>query len=136
MEASVEAIAEAIVEADAEGIVEAVDVVPALLEACGIPIPPSVQGRSLLPALRGQSDHGRDCALTEAVNTRAIRTDGYRYAVDREGRETLYDLASDPGEYTNVASEPDYASVLSDHRRLLLQKQFETSTPLPREWAY
>ncbi len=119
-----------------EGIVEAVDVVPALLEACGIPIPPSVQGRSLLPALRGQSDHGRDCALTEAVNTRAIRTDGYRYAVDREGRETLYDLASDPGEYTNVASEPDYASVLSDHRRLLLQKQFETSTPLPREWAY
>ena len=119
-----------------EGIVEAVDVVPALLEACGIPIPRSVQGQSLLPAIRGEANHGRDCALTETSRTRAIRTDGHRYVIDRDGRETLYDLVRDPGEYVNVASESDYASTLSEHRRLLLQKLFETSTPLRREWAY
>ncbi|MDP6779587.1 MAG: sulfatase-like hydrolase/transferase [Candidatus Latescibacteria bacterium] len=119
-----------------EGIVEAVDVVPALLEACGIPIPPSVQGRSLLPAVRGESDPGRDCALTEAVRTRSIRTEGHRYVIDRDGRETLHDLSRDPNAYINVAQESAYASVLAEHRRMLLEKLFETCTPLRREWAY
>ena len=70
------------------------------------------------------------------MNCRAIRTEEARYVCHHDGREELYDLATDPGEYTDVSGQSAYASSLHEHRPLLLQRLMSASLPLRREWAY
>jgi len=41
-----------------EALVELVDLAPTLLEAAGLPAPPTMQGKSLLPILEGRADPG------------------------------------------------------------------------------
>jgi len=118
------------------GIVEAVDVLPTLLECSGIPVPYHVQGRSLLSIVEGRGTEGRNSALTEMQGAKALRTERYRYIAGTDGKETLYDLTEDPGEYRNVAGNSDYASALAELRRVLLCRLIEMERPVPRAWAY
>lgn len=88
--------------------VRIVDVMPTVLEEAAIAVPSSVQGRSLLPAGRGER---MDLlALSETWYPRyhygwseltAVR-DG-RYKLIAAPRRELYDLQNDPGELTNIA---------------------------------
>jgi arylsulfatase A-like enzyme len=117
-------------------IVEAVDVLPTLLECAGIQIPSQLQGESLAPILAGDDFSGRGSALMEHSGWKSLRTRQFRYVVDDEGREMLWDLEKDPGEYFDVQADPAYATVLFEHRRLLLQRLLEMERPLPRTWPY
>ena len=118
-------------------IVEAVDVVPTLLECAGIQVPPHLQGRSLLPILAGSdADPGRDAALMEHTGWKSLRTRRYRYIAEAGGKEALYDLEVDPGEYADVANDPGYAEVLAEMRGKLLRRLIELERPLPRVWPY
>ena len=117
-------------------IVEAVDVLPTLLECAGVPVPPPVQGRSLLPALQGAPTVARDAALTEHHGWKALRTERYRYVCESDGGERLWDLETDPGEYVDVAADPAYATALVEMRRRLLVRVLQHEQPLPRAWAY
>ena len=65
-----------------------------------------------------------------------LRTANFRYLVHADGREMLWDLRLDPGEYFDVAGEPAYAAELAEHRRLMLQKLVEIERPLARVWPY
>jgi arylsulfatase A-like enzyme len=121
------------------GLTEAVDVLPTLLECAGVPVPPAVQGRSLLPVLHGQADIGRDSALTEGNGWKALRTDRYRYVCDvraGEVREHLWDVLADPDEYVDLAASPRSAPILADLRRLDLARLVAQEQPLPRVWPY
>ena len=92
------------------------DVMPTLLEIAGVPIPPSVEGRSLLPMLRGEhraSTRGqnlpwRECLHLECAPTFHALTDGQMKYIwlARTGAEQLFDLTVDPKELYNLASEP------------------------------
>jgi len=66
------------------------------------------QGRSLLGALAGDEDGARRAVLSRTVWDRprySRRDEQYKFIYDtRTGEEELYDLASDPGERTNLAS--------------------------------
>lgn len=118
-------------------IVEAVDLVPTLLEACAIPVPGHLQGRSFLPLLEGHGEaSGRASALTEGDGWKTLRTDGFRYVARADGSEFLHDLRQELGEYRDVSGEPGYAAELSEHRRLLVTRMIELERPLPRTWAY
>lgn len=120
-------------------VVEAIDVVPTLLEAAAIQVPPHLQGQSLLPLLTGNgavTEHDRGGALMEHAGWKNLRTERYRYLIEAGGKEALYDLEGDPGEYADVAADPDYADVLSALRGLLLQRLIERERPLPRIWPY
>jgi len=122
-----------------DALVEAVDVLPTLLACAGVPVPPTVQGRSLLPLLRGERGGARDSALTEARGWKALRTERYRYVcrVTAGGpEEHLWDLERDPGEYRDVAADPGYAAALGEHRRLLLARAIANEQPLERAWPY
>lgn len=97
------------------GPVSLVDVVPTLLAILGAPPPAGLDGRSLLPALRGE-------ALPEAVvlcgtppppdatdpggdpNRVAALLDRYKVIVDAAG-VSAYDLRADPGEAAPLALE-------------------------------
>ena len=117
-------------------IVEAVDVVPTLLSATGLQIPPRLQGVSLLPALQNVSFEGKGSALTEHNGWKTLRTDRYRYLVHADGSEKLWDLENDPRGYDDVADAPGYEAVLAEQRRLLLARLLRAERPLARTWVY
>jgi hypothetical protein len=45
----------------------------------------------------------------------------YRYVLDPDGNDELYDLATDPNEWQNVAGEPGYALVRDQMRDKLFE---------------
>jgi arylsulfatase A-like enzyme len=117
-------------------IIEGVDFAPTVLESAGIQAPPQMQGRSLIPYFTGGETGKEEIALTESNGWKNIRTPDYRYICWDYGKELLFDLAKDPGEYHDVADDPAYAAVLAEMRKLLLQRIIGMERPLKRTWAY
>lgn len=117
-------------------IVELIDILPTLLEASAIPVPRTMQGHSLLRALRDEELTRPALAVTEHHGWRSVRTPDYRYLIHADGTECLWHLAVDPHGHVDVAGETDHAETLAEHRRLLLQRQLEAERPLPRTWPY
>jgi len=116
-------------------IVEAVDVVPTLLAWAGIPIPSHLQGRPIPHACAGEGA-GRQSSLFEARGLKALRTAQYLYTLRADGREGLFDVAADPGQYDNVAADSARALVVAEMRKELARRLIEAERPLPREWRY
>ncbi len=74
-----------------------VDVMPTLLDLAGLAGEPSVQGRSLAPALRGQELPER-LVFFETASAVAVRSRNHKLIRFTEGREDFYDLSVDPRE--------------------------------------
>lgn len=119
-----------------DGLVEAVDVLPTLLDLAAIPVPDHLQGTSLAGGLTGIEPIGKASVLMEGTGWKNLRTDRYRYQVRSDGTESLWDLASDPGEYEDLAEYPEYRETLAEMRHALLRKLVEVERPLPRSWSY
>lgn len=49
----------------------------------------------------------------------AVRSERYRYIQYRDDSEEFYDHASDPGEFTNLAENPEYVDIIAKHRAWL-----------------
>ncbi len=112
-----------------EVIAVSVDLAPTVLEIAGVPVPPGIQGRSLVPALEGPvPDHWRTSMLVEFytyespmpwlmdMDYRAVRTERYKYIhwTHHPDLNELYDLRDDPYEMRNRIGDPGMASVRSD----------------------
>lgn len=119
-------------------VVEAVDVLPTLLDCAAIQVPPHLQGDSLLPLLRGAAapGNGDASALMEHRGWKTLRTARFRYLVEANGSEKLFDLDEDPKEYHDVAGDAGYQAHLGEMRRRLIQRLLEIERPLPRTWTY
>jgi arylsulfatase A-like enzyme len=105
-----------------------VDLAPTILGRLGLPVPPSFQGRDLLPGGTLPQTPGPRPLFSE-TNGRifGIRTDGWRLVFNPEDYTPgapggaypiepieLYRLAEDPGEQRNVAADhPDRVEALS-----------------------
>jgi arylsulfatase A-like enzyme/cytochrome c biogenesis protein CcdA len=87
-------------------VVRIVDVLPTALELLGLPLPPSLDGQSLMPVLRGDEPAGR-VALVENMlfseERTGLRTATRKYVRWADGKEEVYDLVSDPGERRDLA---------------------------------
>jgi arylsulfatase A-like enzyme len=106
-------------------LVSSVDIAPTVLDLAGAPIGPQVQGRSLVPVLKGDTAGWRQAVLVEFtsyenpfphlvdMDYRAIRTDRYKYIhwIKFPDLDELYDLAEDPLEQHNLAGSPAMAQV-------------------------
>lgn len=100
--------------------VELLDLYPTLLELCGLPATDGLQGHSLGPQLR-DADAPRDwpALTTHNQGNHSIRSERWRYLRYADGSEELYDLATDPREWTNLVARADLAPVVAEHRRWL-----------------
>ena len=108
-----------------EALTEGVDLVPTILDFCGIQIPRYVQGKSMRPLLRGATDEHKDSILVEffdpyGLRQTTIRTKTHKYYINNRGEEILYDLTDDPGEHINCVGEEKYRDVLSELRRQMI----------------
>ena len=117
-------------------LLEAVDLVPTLLECAGIPTPYHLQGRSFHALLQDEAYVERASALTEMDGWKTLRTDRFRYVVEVDGRESLFDLEQDPAAYHDLAAEPAFSETLADLRRQTLIRLLERERPMPRVWPY
>jgi arylsulfatase A-like enzyme len=120
-------------------LVSSVDIAPTVLDLAGAPIGPQIEGRSLLPVLRGDTAGWRQSVLVEFtsyenpfphlvdMDYRAIRTDRYKYIhwIKFPDLDELYDLSDDPLEQHNLAASPALAQVKAglqaDLGRLVLE---------------
>ena len=102
-----------------------VDLAPTILCLAGVPVPDSMQGRSLLPLLRGRAADRREEVFTEHLweyesipRTEAVRTSRWKYVryLDHPEYEELYDLVRDPREEVNLAGEESHARRLRELR--------------------
>jgi arylsulfatase A-like enzyme len=107
------------------------DLAPTFLELGGV-TPANLDGRSLLPLLRGESPEWRrsflieyysDTVFPRIVNMgyRAIRTERYKliHYLDLEGMDELYDLAADPYEMQNLIDSEEHRAVREELTGLL-----------------
>jgi choline-sulfatase len=111
-------------------MVELVDVLPTLLDLAGLPAPPDLHGRSLVPLLTDEpGGRGRELVFSEYLENeeamirseryklivgtgRRHRQDGYATASPLPGPyQRLYDLEADPDETTDLINEPDTRAV-------------------------
>lgn len=106
-------------------ITELVDLYPTVAELAGLVPPSNLQGQSLLPLLEDPAtkDWSRDMAFTiSRSGGESIRTEDWRFTHWGFGEkgEELYDRKNDPGEFTNLATDPKYAD-----QRAALKKRLE-----------
>ncbi len=109
-------------------LVQLNDIMPTLLQSCGMDIPERVQGKSLLPILRGEKDPEthRDrihCEYYRTLNPEwrphfegsygtMIRNERFKLSVYHGHEEgELYDLIEDPHEFVNLWDEKDYRDI-------------------------
>ncbi|HVX14276.1 MAG TPA: sulfatase-like hydrolase/transferase [Pirellulales bacterium] len=125
-----------------DALVEFVDIVPTLLELCGVAVPAAVQGRSLSALLDGRATRHRDQVVVEYseneealirddrfklvyITGRRRREDGYEPATPLDHRVIeLFDEQADPDELHNLAGDAAHADrvdaflrQLADHLR-------------------
>lgn len=114
-----------------DSLVELVDVFPTLCDLCGVPPPKGLEGLSLRPVLQEPSHVLHGAAFTQARRGpnaenwgRTVRTERWRCTEWDGGKNgvELYDHASDPQEYTNLAGDPRHAETLRELRTLLAEK--------------
>ena len=111
-------------------LVVSVDIAPTVLDVAGAPIGDHIQGRSLVPLLRGTAQDWRQSVFIEFytyenpfpwlldMDYRAIRTSRYKYIhwMQHPDENELYDLERDPYEMQNLMDDPRIAGVVSDLR--------------------
>ena len=96
-----------------------IDLAPTLLDLAGVPVPETMQGRSLAPLLDGAAMNSRSSFLIEyftdtvfprvhKMGYRAVRTGRWKYIhyTELEGMDELYDLEADPYEMKNRIGDP------------------------------
>ncbi len=120
-------------------VAQPTDILPTVLAEAGIQTPPEVEGRNLLAFLEPDGDAGASGQAESHVRGRGLafaeldrnvdwperwgarfdrdlvsaRTLRYKYIHSSTGEEELYDLRTDPGELTNLASvDPSAASAM------------------------
>ncbi len=112
--------------ARSRALVYLLDIFPTLCDLAGLETPDTVEGVSLVPALQAPEALVRNSLyLAYTDKHRGVRTDRYKlieYVV--RGRHTmtqLFDLAEDPAEVRNLATDPAYADLLGELRTELFR---------------
>jgi arylsulfatase A-like enzyme len=91
------------------------DIFPTLIDLTALPAKDELDGRSLTPLLRdpeAQWDH--PAITTYDFDEFSVRTEDFRYIRYIDGGEELYDHRRDAEEWTNLASNPDYAAIKAE----------------------
>ncbi len=93
---------------------------PTLLELCGLPAGPHHDGPSLVPLLADPDGDWPHVSVTHlgTPGSFGLSAERWRYIHYVSGDEELYDVETDPHEWTNLAAQEEYADRLAALRRL------------------
>ena len=127
---------------DRKRMVLNVDIAPTLLQMAGVPVPMGLHGRSMLPILAGGNPPWRDAFLYEYFEYpaghcvrkhRGIRTERWKliHFFEQPEKFELYDLAADPDEVKNLATDSRHRATLHSLRERLLALRREVGDADP-----
>lgn len=116
--------------------VELLDIYPTVLDFLGLPYPPQLEGKSLLPQMEGRANHGKAFAYTEVLRSEGGKNAAMNWDGSIEGRSLrrgdfrmnrwwdahsgevlgleLYDYSLPEPETRNLAGDPAYEKVQDD----------------------
>ncbi len=120
----------------AEAMALNVDFAPTFLEAAGVPVPAVMQGRSLLPILRGETPSDWRTAIYYRYyhdpghhNTRAhygVRTATHKLVYFwKKDQWELFDLRADPAELRNLYGQPGQEAITAELKATLARLRKE-----------
>jgi len=102
-----------------------IDLAPTLLELAGVSASIRMEGRSLVPLLKGAKTEWRKSFLVEyysdkvfprvhQMGYKAVRNERWKYIhyFELEGMDELYDLKADPYEIKNIIRQPSAAKIV------------------------
>jgi len=124
-----------------DAMVQNIDYAPTFLELAGAAVPDEVQGRSLVPLLRGDVpadwrksiyyhyDDGNAYNLPKIEGVRTTRYKLINYYAPHQAWE-LFDLKTDPLELHNVYADPAYSQVAKDMKQELARLRKLYGSPI------
>lgn len=102
------------------------DIFPTLVDLCGLKIEQKLDGNSLKPLLKNPSLAWDKAALmSHGPGNFSVRKNRWRLIQYADGSEELYDMKMDPGEFVNLANDPEHRAKLEDLRN-----------HIPKSWRY
>ncbi len=109
-------------------ITELVDLYPTIAELADLTPPANLQGQSLVALLNNPSTRSwnkQEAFTISRSGGESIRTHEWRFTHWGYGDkgEELYDLKNDPGEFTNLADNPEYGEKRQELKALLKSKR-------------
>lgn len=108
------------------------DLYPTTCELCEIQIPKSIEGKSLIPILKGEnSDIYHNIYGYYRDVQRMIRTDRWKYiSYPKADRDQLFDLKNDPDEMNDLSQSSEYIKTKKDLALTLLDWQLSVGDPV------
>ena len=116
----------------AEQPIENLGVMPALLEAAGLPVPEGVQGKSFLKLARGGDPKWKSTVFSQ-LRDRMWIEGGFKYiesGKSGDGQRELFDMRNDPKEERNLAAEPAHRERVERSRERIKRVQEEKPVPV------
>jgi arylsulfatase A-like enzyme len=118
-----------------DALASLIDLVPTILDLGGGAADPTLPGRSLLPAARGEglsdvplfAEWHQSGRFVSPI--RMIRTRRWKYNLYNGYGEELYDMENDPHEMKNLADVAEHAAVKADLKRDLVAHLERTGDP-------
>ena len=121
-------------------MVQNLDFAETILDMAGLPVPADMQGKSMVPVLKGKQKGNLHDALYyhfyenqehKVAKHIGVRTDRYTLIFFYENNEwELYDLQEDKTEMNNVYDTPAYKSIREKLKTQLLQLKQEYKDPV------
>jgi len=102
---------------------ELLDIYPTLSDLTGLKQPGGLEGHSLVPQLKDAKTKREFPAITtHNHDNHGIRSENWRFIQYADGSQELYDMRSDPNEWTNLAGDQRYAEVIAELSNFLPPK--------------
>lgn len=126
-----------------EALVEIGDLAPTLLQAAGLPIPPRMQTRSMLPLWTDPAAHPefREDVYSEYLDSNpdspsqfrsVLRTPRWKIIRSHQSKPSeLYDMKNDPLEQNNLWNDPQHAAIREELLERLCDRVAMTVDPHP-----
>lgn len=111
-----------VITGESDALVQLYDLAPTILELAGVDSPFPMESSSLVPLLRGETDHHREYQISELRGSRMLYDGYYKFVEHDVDRNELYDLQEDPDEVENLTErKPKKAGQMQSYLRELLK---------------
>lgn len=114
-----------------DSLVGLIDIYPTIMDLAGIAPPTGLQGKSLVPILKGETSSVRKAIFSTEFHDHypasiCVRDERYKLVVSSDGFEELYDVQNDPHEWRNLIERAELDSIKLQLKDLLIQYIFES----------
>ncbi|MEY4816008.1 MAG: hypothetical protein RLZZ162_3081 [Verrucomicrobiota bacterium] len=110
-----------------DSLIELLDLYPTVASLCGLAVPARLQGKNIAPMFDNPRHRVRETAFSVAPSSKGflLRDDRWAYIHYNEDASSgieLFDVVKDPQQFTNLATQPEFAGVVTGFKATLAAK--------------